>query len=131
MHRSALAGGLLVAVLTAVVLGLMRGPGGAAAAAIGAAISLLAFVSGTWGVGRLLDHLPGAEVAGALALFLVQLLLLVSAVLVVREQAWLDSRSTAIGLFATALGYQVGQVRGFLRSRTLIVDTPLPGDRLR
>lgn len=130
MHRSALAAALPVGVLTVVICWVVRGPDGAAAAAIGATIAVLAFVSGTWGVGLLLDHLPGAELAGALGLYLVQLLLLVSAVLLVRAQDWLDPWSAAAGLLATALAHQIGQVTGFLRSRTLLVDTPLPGEPL-
>lgn len=130
MSRSALLWALPVALLTAAVCWALRGPAGGVAAGIGGAIAVLAFVSGTWGVGRLLDHLPGAEVPGALALYLTQLLLLVALVLLVREQDWLDARAAAVGLFATALAYQIGQVGGFLRARTLLVDTRLPHDRL-
>jgi hypothetical protein len=122
MQRSALVWALPVAVLVATALWLVRGPAAAAAAVIGAVIAVGAFAGGVWGVGKLLDHLPGAEVPGALALYLIQLLLLVSVVLVVRELDGLDARATAVGLFATALAYQVGQVVGFLRSRTLLVD---------
>ncbi len=122
MHRAALTAALPVAALAVTVLGLLRGPGAGVSAAIGAVIAVAAFAGGVWGVGQLLDHLPGAEVPGALALYLVQLLLLVSVVLVVRELDGLDARATAIGLFATALAYQVGQVTGFLRTRTQIVD---------
>jgi hypothetical protein len=122
MQRSALVWALPVAVLVATALWLVRGPAAAAAAVVGAVIAVAAFAGGVWGVGKLLDHLPGAEVPGALALYLIQLLLLVSVVLVVRELDGLDARATAVGLFATALAYQVGQVVGFLRSRTLLVD---------
>ena len=126
MQRSALVWALPVGALVVTVFGLLRGPGAAGAAAIGAAIAVAAFASGVWGAGKLLDHLPGAEVPGALALYLIQLLLLVSVVLVVREQAWLDARATAVGMFATALAYQVGQVTGFLRARTQLLDPGSP-----
>lgn len=128
MQRSALRWAVPVAAVLVTALGLLRGPDAAGAAAIGAAIAVAAFASGVWGVGKLLDHLPGAEVPGALALYLTQLLLLVSVVLVVREQAWLDARATAVGMFGTALAYQVGQVTGFLRARTLVVDPGAPRD---
>jgi ATP synthase protein I len=126
MQRSALRWALPVALLCTLVLGLLRGPGAAGSSALGAAIALAAFLSGSWAIGLLLDHLPGAAVVGALTVYLIQLLLLVSAVLVVRELPWVDPLAAAVGLLATALAHQVGQVTGFLRARTLFVDPPLP-----
>ncbi len=104
--------------------------GAAGAAMIGSLIAVVAFSSGIWSVVKVLQYLPGAEVPGAMALFLAQLLLLVSAVLVLQDQSWLNSRAAAVGLFATALAHQIGMVSGFLGTRTLLVQTPLPGDRL-
>jgi ATP synthase protein I len=126
MQRSALTWAVPVALGCVVVLGLLRGPAGAGSALAGSLIALGAFVSGGWAIGLLLDHLPGAAVVGALTIYLTQLLLLVSAVLVLRELGWTDDLAAAVGLLATALAHQVGQVLGFLRARTLYVDPPLP-----
>jgi hypothetical protein len=48
----------------------------------------------------------------------------------VQDQAWLNSRAAALGLFATALSHQIGLVTGYLSARMLIVDTPLPNDSM-
>ncbi len=130
MNRSALRWAGSAAVLGALAWWLVEDAGAAGAALIGSAIAIAAFTSGIWSVGKVLQHLPGAEVAGALGLFLAQLLLLVSAALVVQDQSWLNSRAAAVGLLATALAHQIGLVSGFARTRTLLVRSPLPGDPL-
>ncbi len=101
------------------------------AALLGGLIAIGAFTAGIWGIGLVLNHLPGIEIAGALAVFLIQLLVMVSVVVLVQDQDWLDSRAAALGLFATALAHQIGLVTGYLGARTLIIDTPLPGDSVQ
>lgn len=130
MNRQAMAWAASVAALVACGWWLFEDLSAAGAAVIGSTIAIGAFASGIWCVGKVLKHLPGAEVPGALALFMIQLLLLVSAVLVIQDHSWLHDRAAAVGLFATALAHQIGLVRGFLRSRTLLVTSPLPDEPL-
>ncbi len=131
MNRRALAWAFPVAVISGVVAGGIRGPGAGVAALVGGLIAIGAFTAGIWGIGLVLKHLPGVEIAGALAVYLIQLLVLVSAVVLVQEQAWLDSRTAALGLFATALAHQIGLVTGYLSARMLIADTPMSDDSVQ
>lgn len=128
MSRRAVFWAIPTALMVATGAWVLQGPAAGLSALIGGGIALAAFTSGIWGIGLLLTHLPGAEVAGALALFLIQVLVLVSAVLLIQDQAWLPPRAAAVGLFATALAHQIGLVTGYLGCRTQILDTPLPGD---
>lgn len=100
-------------------------------ALLGGLVAVVAFLAGTWAISLVLEHLPGIEIAGALALFLVQLLLLVSAVLVMREMSWINVRAAAFGLLIAGLAYQIGQVWAFLTARMVAIDVALPGDEGR
>lgn len=100
-------------------------------ALLGGLVAVVAFLAGTWAISLVLEHLPGVEIAGALALFLVQLLLLVSAVLVMREMSWINVRAAAFGLLISGLAYQIGQVWAFLTARMVAIDVALPGDEGR
>ncbi len=130
MNRRALIWAVPVAFVAGSVGWALEGPGAGGAALIGGVLAIVAFRAGIWGIGMVLNHLPGVEIVGALAVFLIQLLVLVSAVVLVQDQAWLNSRAAALGLFATALSHQIGLVTGYLSARMLIVDTPLPNDSM-
>lgn len=128
MSRRAVFWAIPTALMVATGAWVLQGPAAGLSALIGGGIALAAFTSGIWGIGMLLTHLPGAEVAGALALYLIQVLVLVSVVLLIHDQAWLHAISAGVGLFFTALAHQIGLVTGYLGCRTQILDTPLPDD---
>lgn len=129
MLRSALWPAFIALVAVGLGFGLASGWASGAAAAGGGLLAVAAFWSGMIGIQWVLGVAPGFAVLGALGLYAVQVLLLVALALVLRDQSWLDGLAFGVGLLATGLAYQVGQVRGFLRARTLVVDAPAPGER--
>ena len=131
MNRRALMWAFPVALLGAGAAWVVQGSGAGAAALMGGLIAIGAFTAGIWGISLVLNHLPGVEIAGALAVYLIQLLVLVSAVVLIQDQTSLDSRAAALGLFATAMAHQIGLITGYLGARMLIVDTPMPDDSVQ
>lgn len=123
--------GFLAAALCALVGWLVADLATGLSAFLGGGVAVAAFLLGTWAISLVLEHLPGVEVAGALALYLIQLLLLVSAVLIMRELSWINVRAAAFGLLIAGLAYQIGQVWAFLTARMVAVDVALPGDERR
>ena len=55
--------------------------------------------------------------AGALVVYLGQLIALVAVLLVLRDQPWLHGRAFALGAIITTVAVQVGQVSGYARGR--------------
>ena len=65
--------------------------------------------------------------AGAAVVYIGQIVLIVAALLVLREREWLDGRAFAVAAVGQVLLMQVAQVVGYGRGRH-VIDTPLPGD---
>lgn len=125
MLRTALVPGGLMLLLTAATWLVLSGWASAGAAALGGLVAIGAFWSGLVGIRAVLSASAELALPGALALYAVQVCVLVGLALVLREQPWLDRMAFSVGLLASGLAYQAGQVAGFLRARILLVDPPL------
>jgi hypothetical protein len=117
MVLGSVASGSAGAVLTAGVLGAVRGGDGLVAALLGGATALVILVVGLFGIAAIVAGHPAVAMAGALVVYLGQLILLAAVVLVLRDAAWLDGRAFAIGAVATTVMAQVGLVVGYTRAR--------------
>jgi hypothetical protein len=105
------------AVLTAGVLGAVRGGDGLLGALLGGATALVILVVGLLGIAAIVAGHPSIAMAGAFVVFLGQLILLAAVVLALRDAAWLDGRAFAIGAVVTTVLAQVGLVFGYTRAR--------------
>lgn len=133
MVRTALlAGGAASAVACGGVL-VVSGTQAAMAALVGALLSVGAFWTGTLAISAVLSGPAQTVLVNALAVYVVHIGVLVALVLWLRTWPWLDGTAVTAGLLLAGLAYQVGQVVGFLRARTLLVtpadDGPHSGAR--
>lgn len=126
MLRGALLPTLVVGALTVLVFGLLRGGSGAAAAAIGVAIAVLFFAAGLKVMIRIVEANPVAVFAGAMAVYLGQLVFLGVVVLLLGQVAWLDGWACGLAVFVATIVWQVFQVRAYLRMRQPVYDDPHP-----
>ena len=115
--------GVVVATLTA---GALRGEEAAWSALAGAGVVLVVLVVGLVGITAVLAADAALSMAGAAVVYIGQIILIVAALLVLRERDWLDGRAFAIAAVVQVLVMQVAQVVGYSRGRQ-VVDADLPG----
>ena len=120
MLLGSVASGLAGALLSAAVLGVLRGGDGLVGALLGGATALLILVVGLLGIGAIVSGHPSVAMAGAFVVYLGQLIPLAAVVLALRDAAWLDGRAFAIGAVATTVVAQVGLITGYTRARHVI-----------
>lgn len=114
--------GVVLATLTAFALG---GESAARSAAAGAGVVLVVLVVGLVGISAVLAADAALSMAGAAVVYIGQIILIVAALLLLREREWLDGRAFAIAAVAQVLVMQVAQVIGYTRGRQ-VVDADLP-----
>ena len=129
MLLGSVASGLAGAVLSAAVLGGLRGGDGLVAALLGGATALVILVVGLLGIAAIVAGHPAVSMAGAFVVYLGQLILLAAVVLALRDAAWLDGRAFAIGAVATTVLAQVGLIVGYTRARHVMF--PDAGEAVR
>lgn len=133
MWRSLFFGGVLPCLaLSPVVFTLTWwGAGSASAwsALAGLALATVFFLVGFASL-RLVMSCPSfVHIAGALAVFFTQVLLLFALVDVIASTAWLNTRAFALGCLLGAIAWQAGQATTVLRARRLTYpDVVMPGD---
>ncbi|WP_252976416.1 hypothetical protein [Janibacter melonis] len=86
------------------------------------ALAGAATASAIMGIGLLAMRLimtgdPGATMAGALVVYIAQLVILVAVLLAVRDQEWLHSAGFAAATVAQTVVLQAGQIAGYARAR--------------
>ncbi|WP_191563863.1 hypothetical protein [Janibacter melonis] len=84
-----------------------------AGAATAAAIMLVGLVA----MRLIMSGDPGATMAGALVVYIGQLIILVAVLLAVRDQEWLHSAGFAAATVAQTVVLQAGQIAGYARAR--------------
>lgn len=113
-------GGLLAAGLVAALVG----DGGTALSALaGALVVLLVVDTGLLAISAVVASDVSLSMAGAAVVYIGQIVLIVSALLVLRDRDWLDGRAFALAAIGQVLLMQVAQVIGYSRGRQL-VDAP-------
>ncbi len=129
--RSMLVGGLVPALPVLVLLPLLAwaaaGHWAAVSALLGAVISLAVFVLGVVGIRGVLAGPTATTMAGAFAVFVLQMVVLAAVIWSLGQTTWLQVVPLAIGFIVVGLVFQAGLVVGYLRSRSAL-DVTLPGE---
>ena len=98
---------------------------GGLAALLGAFIAVVFFASGLYVMGRMANTNPLSVLAGALAVYLAQVIFLGVVIFTFSGADWLDGKAFGMSVLAVALIWQVCQVVAFLRLRQPVFDQPV------
>jgi ATP synthase protein I len=104
------------------VFWITRGTSGGLAAMLGVAIAVVFFASGLYVMGRVTNANPISVLAGALAVYLGQVIFLGVVILAFSGADWLDGKAFGLSVLAVALIWQVCQVVAFMRLRQPVYD---------
>jgi ATP synthase protein I len=102
-----------------------RGSRGGLAALLGVSIAVAFFASGLYVMGRVTNANPLSVLAGALAVYLGQVIFLGVVILTFSGAHWLDGTAFGLSVLAVALIWQVCQVVAFMRLRKPVYDKPV------
>ena len=95
---------------------------GGLAALLGASIAVAFFAGGLYVMGRVTNANPISVLAGALAVYLGQVIFLGVVILTLSGVQWLDGTAFGLSTLAVALLWQVCQVAAFMRLRQPVFD---------
>jgi hypothetical protein len=128
--RHAAVAGLAGAILTVALAWTGWGREAGLSALAGSLVVLVVLLLGLLGISVVVAGDTGLSMAGAAVVYIGQIILIVAALLVLRDRDWLDGRAFAIAAVVQVLVMQVAQVVGYNRGRHA-VDAPLAreGDR--
>ena len=101
---------------------LTRQTRGALAALLGVSIAVVFFAGGLYVMKRVATANPISVLAGALAVYLGQVLFLGLVIIALSGADWLDGRAFGLSVLAVALVWQVFQVVAFIRLRQPVYD---------
>lgn len=124
MLRGALLPTLAMAPAIVLVLWLARSTRGGLAALLAVAVTIAFFAGGLWVMKRVTNANPLSLLAGALAVYLGQVIFLGVVILGLSGASWLDGTAFGIAALAVTLIWQVGQVLAFVRMRKDVYDAP-------
>jgi len=97
---------------------------GGLAALLGVSIAVVFFASGLYVMGRVTNANPLSVLAGALAVYLGQVIFLGVVILTLSGVHWLDGTAFGLSVLAVALIWQMCQVVAFMRLRQPVYDEP-------
>ena len=97
---------------------------GALAALLGVSIAVAFFASGLYVMKRVTNTNPISVLAGALAVYLGQVIFLGIVIFSLSGAPWLDGKAFGLSVLAVALIWQVSQVMAFVRLRKPVYDEP-------
>ena len=120
MLRGAVVSGLASVAGLGALLWAVRGERGGLAAGLGSGVALGVLLLGLLGIAAIVAGHPSIAMAGALVVYVGQLVLLAAVVLALRDAAWLDGRAFVIGAAGTTVVMQVGLVAGYTRARHVL-----------
>lgn len=118
--------GLVMLVVIVAFAGVVGGANSAVSALTGASVVFVVMMAGIVGISIVVAGDANLSMAGAATVYIGQIILIVAALLVLRNQEWMVGRAFAIGAIAQVLAMQVAQVIGYNRGRHLVA-TELPG----
>lgn len=124
MLRGALVPSLVAAPLVVIALWVARGSRGGLAALLAVVVTIAFFAGGLAVMKRVTNANPLSLLAGALAVYLGQVLFLGIVIISLSRASWLDGTSFGIAALAITLVWQVGQVVAFVRMRKSVYDVP-------
>jgi ATP synthase protein I len=97
---------------------------GGLAALLGVSIAVVFFAGGLYVMKRVTTANPLSVLAGALAVYLGQVIFLGLVILSLSGAGWLDGMAFGLSVLAVALIWQVSQVVAFIRLRKPVYDQP-------
>lgn len=106
------------------VFWIARSARGGLAALLGACIAVIFFAGGLYVMGKVTSANPLSVLAGALAVYLGQIIFLGVVILTLSGVHWLDGTAFGLAILAVALIWQLCQVMAFLRLRQPVFDQP-------
>lgn len=124
MLRGALVPSLVAAPLVVIALWVARGSRGGLAALLAVVVTIAFFAGGLAVMKRVTNANPLSLLAGALAVYLGQVLFLGIVIISLSSASWLDGTAFGIAALAITLVWQVGQVVAFVRMRKSVYDAP-------
>lgn len=120
MRRGVLVSGLAGTAILTAAGALTKGVDGALSALAGSLLAFVVILVGLVALSLVISGDPGASMAGAGVVYLGQLILLVAAMVSLREASWLDGTITAVSAIVATVLLQVGQLTGYVRARHVI-----------
>ena len=124
MLRGALVPSLVAAPLVVIALWVARGSRGGLAALLAVVVTIAFFAGGLAVMKRVTNANPLSLLAGALAVYLGQVLFLGIVIISLSSASWLDGTAFGIAALAITIVWQVGQVVAFMRMRKSVYDAP-------
>jgi ATP synthase protein I len=124
MLRGALLPSIAAGLVATAVLWVLRRSDGGLAALLGVAVAVVFFAAGLYVMKRVVGANPLSVLAGALAVYLGQIIFLGIIILVLSDARWLDGTAFGLAILVVALVWQVCQVVTFLRMRHSVYDEP-------
>lgn len=124
MLRGALVPSLVAAPLVVIALWAAGGSRGGLAALLAVVVTIAFFAGGLAVMKRVTNANPLSLLAGALAVYLGQVLFLGIVIISLSRASWLDGTAFGIAALAITLVWQVGQVVAFVRMRKSVYDAP-------
>jgi ATP synthase protein I len=106
------------------VFWITRATRGGLAALLGVCIAVVFFAGGLYVMGRVTNANPLSVLAGALAVYLGQVIFLGVVILTLSGVHWLDGKAFGLSILVVALVWQLCQVVAFIRLRQPVYDKP-------
>jgi ATP synthase protein I len=106
------------------VFWITRGSRGGLAGLLGACIAVVFFASGLYVMDKVTNANPLSVLAGAIAVYLGQVIFLGVVILTLSGVHWLDGTAFGLSVLAVALIWQLCQVVAFMRLRQPVYDQP-------
>ena len=124
MLRAAVIPVVAAAPVIVLVFWITRQARGGLAALLGVCIAVVFFASGLYVMKRVTNSNPLSVLAGALAVYLGQVIFLGLVILALSGADWLDGEAFGLSILAVALVWQLSQVVTFVRLRKPVYDEP-------
>ena len=113
---------VVVGVLAVVVGAVLKGGNGALGAFLGALVAIVFFVGGQWGIDKVLGGNPDTAMAGALLVYVVQILALFVLIALLKDATWLDGRVFAATIMVCTITWLGASVWAWNRTKVLYVE---------
>jgi ATP synthase protein I len=126
MLRGAVVPMVCTAPVIVLVLWITRQTRGGLAALLGVCIAVVFFAGGLYVMKRVSNANPISVLAGALAVYLGQVIFLGLVIFSLSGADWLDGKAFGLSVLAVALIWQLSQVVAFVRMRKPVYDDPGP-----
>ena len=104
------------------VLWITRSTRGGLAALLGVCIAVVFFASGLYVMKRVAHASPLSVLAGAIAVYLGQVIFLGLVIVSLSGANWLDGKAFGLSILAVALVWQLSQIRAFVMLRKPVYD---------